>query len=96
MYCSVKAKAKYLEVGMRMRDYELQKYEHWREETEKILPLLMKRNILVVSANSADVGGSQVKCEMVCGIPPLQCPKTNESQSILETLYNVFIVSLDF
>ncbi|CAL8247788.1 unnamed protein product [Merluccius merluccius] len=48
------AKAKYLEVGMRMRDYELQKYEHWREETEKILPLLMKRNILVLSANSAD------------------------------------------
>ncbi|KAJ3602265.1 hypothetical protein NHX12_030024 [Muraenolepis orangiensis] len=57
------AKEKYLEVGKRMRAYEVQKYELWRDETEKTLPLLMKRNILVVSADSADVTGSQVKHE---------------------------------
>ncbi|CAL8343019.1 unnamed protein product [Lota lota] len=56
-YCK-EARAKYLEVGKRMRDYELQKYERWRVETENILPLLMKRNILVASASSADAGGS--------------------------------------
>jgi len=50
-----------------MREYELLKYERWQNETEKILPLLMKRNLLVVSTSSADVGGSQVMGEMVCG-----------------------------
>ncbi|KAG7265791.1 LOW QUALITY PROTEIN: hypothetical protein CRUP_036669 [Coryphaenoides rupestris] len=53
------AKARYLEVGKLMREYELQKYEHWQNETEKILPLLMKKNLLVVSTSSADVGDSQ-------------------------------------
>ncbi|XP_063051673.1 dynein axonemal heavy chain 10 [Engraulis encrasicolus] len=47
-------KAKYLEVGMRMRDYEVKKYESWREETELTLPLLMKRTLLtVVSSGNA-------------------------------------------
>uniref|UniRef100_A0A8C9TU55 Dynein axonemal heavy chain 10 n=1 Tax=Scleropages formosus TaxID=113540 RepID=A0A8C9TU55_SCLFO len=46
------AKAKYLEVGRSMKDYEVKKYERWREETEQNLPLQMKRNLLVVR-NSA-------------------------------------------
>ncbi|CAL8251349.1 unnamed protein product [Boreogadus saida] len=58
-----KAKAKYLEVGNRMREYELQKYERWRVETENILPLLMKRNILAVAGSAAAVGGGQAKRE---------------------------------
>ncbi|KAG5280454.1 hypothetical protein AALO_G00060150 [Alosa alosa] len=47
-------KAKYLEVGMCMRDYEVKKYERWREETELSLPLLMKRTLLTV-INCAEV-----------------------------------------
>ena len=72
MFCSFKAKAKYLEVGKRMREYELQKYERWRVETENILPLLMKRNILAVARSAAAVGGGQAKREMVGGILPLR------------------------
>ena len=59
-----------------MMDYELQKFERWRVETENVLPLLLKRNILVV-AGSADVGGGQVKKDMVGGVVPLslsRCP----------------------
>ena len=44
----LQVKAKYLEVGMRMRDYEVKKYERWRDETEQSLPLLMKRTLLTV------------------------------------------------
>ncbi|KAL2092820.1 hypothetical protein ACEWY4_012618 [Coilia grayii] len=48
-------KAKYLEVGMGMRDYEVKKYESWREETELSLPLLMKRTLLTIINNGEAV-----------------------------------------
>lgn len=45
---------KYLEVGRRMKDYEDKKYEQWRETTEQILPVLMKKSLLAkVSAPEA-------------------------------------------
>ncbi|XP_066546047.1 dynein axonemal heavy chain 10 [Amia ocellicauda] len=47
------AKAKYLEVGRRMKDYEERLYERWREETEQILPGLLKRNLLQKHASTA-------------------------------------------
>ena len=71
-----------------MRDYELQKYKRWQVEMENILPQLMKRNILAV-AGSADVGGSQVKREMVGGVLP------HEPRWILQTRYHVFIVPFE-
>ncbi|XP_076854099.1 dynein axonemal heavy chain 10 [Brachyhypopomus gauderio] len=42
------AKARYLAVGVRMRDYEVEKYERWREETERTLPQLMSRALLLL------------------------------------------------
>ncbi|MGH0114673.1 UNVERIFIED_CONTAM: hypothetical protein FKN15_033990 [Acipenser sinensis] len=39
-------KAKYLEVGRQMKDYEERKYERWREQTEQSLHGLLKRSLL--------------------------------------------------
>ncbi|XP_060639849.2 dynein axonemal heavy chain 10-like [Anolis sagrei] len=39
-------KQKYLEVAKRMKAYEDQKYELWRETTEEKLPLLLKKTLL--------------------------------------------------
>ncbi|MEE6504167.1 hypothetical protein FKM82_005082, partial [Ascaphus truei] len=41
------AKAKYLEVVKRMKEYEDKKSEAWKENTEQVLPLLLKRSLLV-------------------------------------------------
>ncbi|NXJ08832.1 DYH10 protein, partial [Odontophorus gujanensis] len=38
----------YLQVAKRMKEYEDQKYEQWRDETEQMLPLLLKKTLLVV------------------------------------------------
>ncbi|NXG95077.1 DYH10 protein, partial [Stercorarius parasiticus] len=40
----------YLQVAKRMKEYEDQKYNHWRDGTEQILPLLLKNNLLTVSS----------------------------------------------
>ncbi|NXS52178.1 DYH10 protein, partial [Brachypteracias leptosomus] len=40
----------YLQVARRMREYENQKYHQWREETEQILPLVLKNTLLTVSS----------------------------------------------
>ncbi|XP_043925694.1 dynein axonemal heavy chain 10 [Protopterus annectens] len=41
------ARAKYLEVAKRMKEYEDRKYECWKDETEQVLPSLLKRSLLV-------------------------------------------------
>ncbi|KAI7812536.1 putative dynein heavy chain 10 [Triplophysa rosa] len=41
-------KAKYAEVASRMRDYEMQRYLHWKAETEKALPVLLKKTVLLM------------------------------------------------
>ncbi|XP_055003053.1 dynein axonemal heavy chain 10 [Sorex araneus] len=45
---------KYLEVGRRMKDYEDTKYEQWREATEQILPVLMKKSLLTKAITVAE------------------------------------------
>uniref|UniRef100_A0A8C4TE89 Dynein axonemal heavy chain 10 n=1 Tax=Erpetoichthys calabaricus TaxID=27687 RepID=A0A8C4TE89_ERPCA len=40
------AKAKYLEVGRRMREYEEKQYEKWRDATEQVLPSLLMQSLL--------------------------------------------------
>ncbi|KAF7665535.1 hypothetical protein LDENG_00140280 [Lucifuga dentata] len=44
-------KAKYMEVATRMRNYEIGRYESWRNRTEQELPLLMKRPLLVMTTS---------------------------------------------
>lgn len=38
----------YLKVARRMKEYEDQKYNQWRDETEKMLPLLLEKTLLIV------------------------------------------------
>ncbi|XP_074916070.1 dynein axonemal heavy chain 10 [Chelonoidis abingdonii] len=53
-------KQKYLEVAKRMKEYEDLKYDHWRDWTEQMLPVLLKKTLLakvhssgtIVQANS--------------------------------------------
>uniref|UniRef100_A0A8B9BUE2 Dynein axonemal heavy chain 10 n=1 Tax=Anser brachyrhynchus TaxID=132585 RepID=A0A8B9BUE2_9AVES len=40
----------YLQVAKRMKEYEDQKYDQWREGTEQMLPLLLKKSLLMTSA----------------------------------------------
>ncbi|XP_019908369.3 dynein heavy chain 10, axonemal [Esox lucius] len=58
------AKAKYLEVGTCMKEYDQKKYERWREETELNLPLLMNRKLLVTVNSSGMVTGDQAPLDM--------------------------------
>uniref|UniRef100_K7FM63 Dynein axonemal heavy chain 10 n=1 Tax=Pelodiscus sinensis TaxID=13735 RepID=K7FM63_PELSI len=51
-------KQKYLEVAKRMKEYEDLKYDHWRDWTEQMLPVLLKKTLLAKSPRSeeADTG----------------------------------------
>ena len=42
-----------------MKEYEVEKFARWRDETEHVLPLLMKRPLLVVTSSSGLVPGDQ-------------------------------------
>ncbi|NWU65689.1 DYH10 protein, partial [Pterocles burchelli] len=42
----------YLQVAKSMKEYEDQKYNQWREETEQMLPLLLKNTLLTVIGSS--------------------------------------------
>ncbi|KAG9262045.1 dynein heavy chain 10, axonemal [Astyanax mexicanus] len=53
---------KYLEVGRRMRDYEVKKVEGWRKETERMLPELMNRTLLLTVDSSGDVCKEPEQC----------------------------------
>lgn len=46
MLLSLQVKQRYLEVGRRMKEFEDRKYEQWKETTEQVLPLLMKKSLL--------------------------------------------------
>uniref|UniRef100_A0A8B9MLI2 Dynein axonemal heavy chain 10 n=1 Tax=Accipiter nisus TaxID=211598 RepID=A0A8B9MLI2_9AVES len=43
----------YLQVAKRMKEYEDQKYNQWRDGTEQILPLLLKNTLLTVITGGA-------------------------------------------
>ncbi|NXN76105.1 DYH10 protein, partial [Himantopus himantopus] len=43
----------YLQVAKRMKEYEDQKYNQWRDGTEQILPLLLKNTLLTVVTGGA-------------------------------------------
>lgn len=42
--------AKYEEMALKLRDYQLKKYEQWKAETERRLPLLMKKPLLAIAS----------------------------------------------
>ncbi|XP_027024931.2 dynein axonemal heavy chain 10 isoform X2 [Tachysurus fulvidraco] len=53
----IAAKAKFLEVGKCMRDYEVKKHQRWTEEAVQMLEVLMQRNILLIVKSSGDATG---------------------------------------
>lgn len=44
---------KYEETALKLIDYELKKYDHWKTEMEHSLPLLMKRPLLALLTNES-------------------------------------------
>lgn len=50
----LQAKAKFLEVGKRMRDYEVRKHQRWSEEAVQTLDVLMNRKVLLTVKSSGD------------------------------------------
>lgn len=55
------AKDKYVEMAVKIKDYEEKKYEYWMAETERSLPLLMKKTLLVMITSK-----NQIQAELVC------------------------------
>ncbi|KAJ8284497.1 hypothetical protein COCON_G00033470 [Conger conger] len=54
------ARDRYLEVARRMKEFEVKKFECWRDEAEKKLPQLMKKTLLVVCTSTVKaVSGDQ-------------------------------------
>nr|XP_046243361.1 dynein axonemal heavy chain 10 [Scatophagus argus] len=49
------AKGKYTEIAVQIRNYELKKYDCWVAETERNLPLLMKKPLLVMIASESQI-----------------------------------------
>uniref|UniRef100_A0A8C2U8V4 Dynein axonemal heavy chain 10 n=1 Tax=Coturnix japonica TaxID=93934 RepID=A0A8C2U8V4_COTJA len=50
----------YLKVARKMKEYEDQKYDQWRDETEKVLPLLLEKTLLIfITGGSATHKGVQ-------------------------------------
>uniref|UniRef100_A0A672KU77 Dynein heavy chain 10, axonemal-like n=1 Tax=Sinocyclocheilus grahami TaxID=75366 RepID=A0A672KU77_SINGR len=69
--------SKFLEVAMRMRDYEVELFNQWKAETNQTLSLLMKRSVLIMvnSAGAVCVDSTQLNtdvCYSVNFAPELQ------------------------
>lgn len=47
--------SKFIEVALRMRDYEMELYNHWKAEINQTLPLLMKRSVLIMVNSTGTV-----------------------------------------
>lgn len=58
---SAQAKDKYVEMAVQIKDYEEKKYAYWMAETERTLPLLLKKTLLVMITRE-----DQIKAELVC------------------------------
>lgn len=45
----------YEEMAMKLRDYEMKKYASWKAVTERNLPLLIKRPLLVMTTSKSHI-----------------------------------------
>ncbi|XP_053336632.1 dynein axonemal heavy chain 10 [Clarias gariepinus] len=57
------AKAKYLEVGQSMRDYEIGKHQCWSEDMMQMLDELMKRKVLLMLDGSEEIAADAMQPE---------------------------------
>lgn len=51
----MQVESKFIEVALRMRDYEVELYNHWKAEINQTLPLLMKRSVLIMVNSTGTV-----------------------------------------
>lgn len=49
------ARHMYEEMAMKLRDYEMKKYASWKAVTERNLPLLIKRPLLVMTTSISHI-----------------------------------------
>lgn len=56
--------SKFIEVALRMRDYEVELYNRWKAEINQTLPLLMKRSVLIMvnSTGTVSIHPNTVRC----------------------------------
>ncbi|NXW19364.1 DYH10 protein, partial [Circaetus pectoralis] len=78
--CGKEVKQIYLQVAKRMKEYEDQKYNQWRDGTEQILPLLLKNTLLTSSVTEEPVTTKKNVRFIVNFSPILQ-------ETIIETKY---------
>ncbi|NWU57206.1 DYH10 protein, partial [Dromas ardeola] len=71
----------YLQVAKRMKEYEDQKYSHWRDGTEQILPLLLKNNLLTVSSVTEEPITTKESVRFIVNFSPVL------QEIIIETKY---------
>ncbi|NXN31871.1 DYH10 protein, partial [Nycticryphes semicollaris] len=71
----------YLQVAKRMKAYEDQKYSHWRNETEHMLPLLLKSTLLTVRSVTEEPITTKKSVRFIVNFSPIL------QEIIIETKY---------
>lgn len=65
LFFPLQVESKFIEVALRMRDYEMELYNHWKAKIIQTLPLLMKRSLLIMVNSTGTVYSIQpntVRC----------------------------------
>ncbi|XP_054851851.1 dynein axonemal heavy chain 10 [Eublepharis macularius] len=73
-------KQRYLEVAKRMKEYEDQKYDQWRDATEEVLPILLKKTLLARIPRSDDVATAEKTAHYVVNFSPKLREIINETK----------------
>ncbi|XP_072207474.1 dynein axonemal heavy chain 10 [Excalfactoria chinensis] len=60
----------YLKVAKRMKEYEDQKYDQWRDETEKVLPLLLEKTLLIVITVTEETINTEKSVQFLVNFSP--------------------------
>ncbi|NXI62875.1 DYH10 protein, partial [Anseranas semipalmata] len=71
----------YLQVAKRMKEYEDQKYEQWRDETEQMVRLLLKKTLLTVITVTEDPVTTEKSIQFMVNFSP------RLQEIIIETKY---------
>ncbi|NWH62014.1 DYH10 protein, partial [Geococcyx californianus] len=71
----------YLQVAKRMKEYEDEKYNQWKDGTEKIIPVLLKNTLLTVSSVTEQPVTSKKNVHFIVNFPPVL------QEIIIETKY---------
>ncbi|XP_054466216.1 dynein axonemal heavy chain 10 [Anoplopoma fimbria] len=84
--CKV-AKDKYMEMSMKIKNYEVKKYETWLAETEWNLPLLMKNSLLLI--NTSENQRLQMGVRYIVNLAPEIKEMISETNHLVPLGYSV-------